>query len=97
MEAWVRFADGRDPDLLGLVCLVDAFPPVVGEVGITGWVPTLELTCHLRARPRSSWLAARVRTQVVQGGLAEEDCALWDTGGRLVAQSRQLARPLLMA
>jgi hypothetical protein len=31
------------------------------------------------------------RTRNVAGGMFEEDCEVWDSAGRLVAQSRQLA------
>lgn len=90
-RAWVRLADGRDPDLLALVAIVDALPPVIWEIGVSGWVPTLELTAHLRAHPAPGWLRAVARTRFVQGTLFEEDAEVWDERGRLVAQSRQLA------
>jgi hypothetical protein len=56
-----------------------------------GWVPTLELTAHVRARPAPGRIAAEVRTRFVTGGLLEVDGVYWDSTGRLVAQSRQLA------
>ena len=57
-----------------------------------GWAPTLELTVHVRARPAPGWLMLRHETRNVAGGMFEEDCEVWDAAGRLVAQSRQLAR-----
>ncbi len=60
------------------------------EIGATG-SSTLQLTTHIRDRPAPGWLAARVSTRHPAGGLHEEDMELWDSTGRLVAQSRQLA------
>lgn len=91
-RAWARFADGRDFDLLGLACVVDVLPPAVAELGIDGWVPTIELTVHLRAQPVPGWVRVLARTRFIQGGLFQEDAEVWDDDGRLVAQSRQLAR-----
>lgn len=90
-RAWIRLADGRDPDPLALVAVVDALPPVIWEIGVTGWVPTLELTVHLRARPAPGWLRIVARTRFAQGRLFEEDAEIWDSQDRLVTQSRQLA------
>jgi hypothetical protein len=56
-----------------------------------GWAPTLELTAHVRARPAPGWLKVRHATRSMGGGMFEEDCEVWDSGGRLVAHSRQLA------
>ena len=90
--AWVRFADGRDPDPLALTLIVDALPPPVFDLGAQGWVPTIELTVHVRARPAPGWLKMWASTRFVQGGYLEEDVEVWDTQDRLVAHSRQLAR-----
>jgi hypothetical protein len=72
--------------------VVDALPPVTFDLGMPGWAPTLELTAHVRARPAPGWLKVRHATRNLAGGMFEEDCEVWDSTGRLVAQSRQLAR-----
>lgn len=89
--AWVRLADGREPDLPALLAVVDALPPTVFSLGLAGWVPTLELTTHLRAHPAPGWLRVWVRTRLVLGGYLEEDAEVWDSTDTLVAMSRQLA------
>ncbi len=91
ISAWFRLADGREPDPIELLMVVDALPPVTFELGRMGWAPTLELTAHVRARPAPGWLKVRHLTRNLAGGMFEEDCEVWDSAGRLVAQSRQLA------
>jgi acyl-CoA thioesterase len=54
-------------------------------------VPTVELTVQLRARPAPGWMLGRFQTHDLSEGRLVEDAALWDSRGRLVAQSRQLA------
>ncbi|HET6792998.1 MAG TPA: thioesterase family protein, partial [Acidimicrobiales bacterium] len=49
LRAWLRFADGRQPDPLALLYAVDALFPVTFELGTVGWVPTLQLTAMVRA------------------------------------------------
>ncbi|MGH3737823.1 MAG: thioesterase family protein [Micromonosporaceae bacterium] len=88
-ELWVRFTDGRDPDVLSLPAIADAAPPAVMELG--EWRSTIELTVHLRAHPAPGWLACRVATRYIMDGYHEEDVELWDSAGTLVAQGRQLA------
>ena len=66
-------------------------PPVTFDLGRPGWAPTLELTVHVRAVPAPGWLRVSHRTRNVAGGMFEEDCEVWDSADRLVAQSRQLA------
>ncbi len=90
MPLCLRFRDGRDADPLALVALADAVWPAVLEIGELGSA-TVELTVHVRARPAPGWLACRVTTRYVIGGFHEEDFEIWDSAGRLVAQSRQLA------
>jgi acyl-CoA thioesterase len=91
LSAWVRLVDGREPDPIELLMVVDALPPATFELGMMGWAPTLELTAHVRARPAPGWLKVRHVSRNVAGGMFEEDCEVWDSAGRLVAQSRQLA------
>jgi acyl-CoA thioesterase len=91
LTGWLRFTDGRRPDVHALSVIVDAFPPVVFRVLPSGWVPTLELTVHVRARPVSEWVCCRFRTRFIFGGLLEEDGEVWDDNGTLLALSRQLA------
>ncbi|WP_435748091.1 thioesterase family protein [Nocardioides sp. SYSU DS0663] len=92
ISAWFRFADGREPDPIALLLAVDALPPVTFDLGMPGWAPTLELSAHVRAVPAPGWLKVRHATRNMAGGMFEEDCEVWDSAGRLVAQSRQLAR-----
>jgi hypothetical protein len=91
MRAWFGLADGRDPDPLSLLLAVDALPPTAFELGISGWVPTVELTVHVRSRPAPGALRVSITTRNLAGGFLEEDCEIWDSSDRLVAQSRQLA------
>ena len=92
ISAWYRLADGRAPDTLSLLQVLDALPPATFDLGMPGWAPTLELTCHVRHRPSPGWLAVTHSTSHLSGGMFEEDCEVWDSAGRLVAQARQLAR-----
>ncbi|WP_030421641.1 thioesterase family protein [Streptomyces sp. SCSIO 75703] len=92
MRAWFGLADGRDADPLSLLLAVDALPPTAFELGLTGWVPTVELTAHVRARPAPGPLRVSITTRNLAGGFLEEDAEVWDSADRLVAQSRQLAR-----
>jgi len=88
---WLRFADQREPDPWSLLLVVDAFPPTTFSLGLMGWVPTVELTTHVRARPAPGWLRVWIRTRVLAGGYLEEDAEVWDSTDTLVAMSRQLA------
>jgi acyl-CoA thioesterase len=92
IQGWLRMADDREPDPLLMLLAVDALPPVTFDLGLFGWTPTLELTVHLRAKPAPGWLRVTHSTRNFAGGMLEEDAEVWDASGRLVAQSRQLAR-----
>ncbi|MCD0483267.1 thioesterase family protein [Streptacidiphilus sp. ASG 303] len=91
IRGWLRLADGREPDPLMLLLAADALPPVTFDLGLYGWTPTLELTVHVRAKPAPGWLMISHATRNLAGGYLEEDAEVWDSAGRLVAQSRQLA------
>lgn len=92
IAGWFAFADGRDVDTLALLLAADGFPPAVFNTELPiAWVPTVELTVHVRAVPVPGPLRCVFRTRYLQYGLLEEDGELWDGAGRLVALSRQLA------
>jgi hypothetical protein len=88
----MRFADGRDPDPLGLVTFADALPPTSWAIGMFGWAPTVQLQVLVRALPAPGWCLVEARANEIAGGWIDEDYRIWDSTGRLVAQSRQLAR-----
>lgn len=90
LEFVIDFAEPRQIDPLALALIVDVCPRAVYELG--EYMPmTLELTMYVRARPAPGALVGRVRTRHIRDGYHEEDLDLWDRGGTLVAQSRQLA------
>lgn len=91
VSGWIRLADGRPSDVRALPLFADAFPPSLFSLrGRIGWVPTIELTVHVRARPQPGWIRARFVTEDLQDGRMIEDGELWDADGTLVARSRQL-------
>lgn len=91
VSGWIRFADQQVPDSLSLPLFADAFPPSpFGLLGVVGWVPTVELTVHVRARPAPGWIRARFTTEDLLGGRMVESGMLWDSRDCLVAQSRQI-------
>jgi len=92
MRGYVRLREHRDPDALLLALAVDALPPVVFGLGATGWAPTVELTWHMRGVPVPGPLQVAARCRHVSAGWFDEEVEVWDAAGRLVAQSRQLAR-----
>ncbi|MBX3268715.1 MAG: thioesterase family protein [Sandaracinaceae bacterium] len=92
LGGWIRLADGREPDPHVLLLFADAFPPpALNGVDARVWVPTIELTVHVRRRPSPGFVRAWFSTRFLIGGRLEEDGELWDASGRLVALSRQYA------
>lgn len=92
LRAWIRLADGRDPDPLALLLFADALPPTAFAVGKPGWAPTVQLQVLVRGLPAPGWCVVESRSTEVAGGWSDEECRIWDSTGRLVAQARQLAR-----
>jgi len=91
MEGWIRLADGTPPSTMTLPLFADAFPPsLFPKLGRVGWVPTIELTVHVRRRPAAGWIQARLECDDLSGGRMIETGTLWDSTGRVVARSRQL-------
>lgn len=92
VQGWIRFSDGREPDTHAMTLFADAFPPpIFTALGNIGWVPTVELTVHVRRKPEPGWMKGQFWTTDLIDGRFIEDGLLWDSSGALVAQSRQLA------
>ncbi len=91
---WIRLADPEPTDAHVLAQLADAWVPAV--FGVTRErlvVPTVDLTVHFRQAPvdPDPWLLVQFRSTFAAEGYLEEDGAVWDRSGRLLALSRQLA------
>lgn len=93
LNLWLRFADGRPIDPLGLVLLCDACPPVLFAMGRYGWAPTIAMQVLIRAVPAPGWCQLEARARLVGGAFTDEEVSVWDSAGTLVAQSRQIAVP----
>jgi len=92
LRGWSRFTDGREPDPLSLLFSLDAIPPATLMIGSSGWVPTLQMSACVRARPAPGWLGIRIEANVVAEGTVDETCVVWDSRGQVVAHATQLAR-----
>lgn len=92
IRGWFAYADGEPIDAVGLLLVADSFPPPIFNTTLpVAWVPTVELTVHIRGVPEPGPLRCRFRSRFVHDGLLDEDGEIWDSTGTLVAQSRQLA------
>ena len=87
----MAFRDGTNVDVEALLLACDIAPPTVAHLGHRGWAPTVELSCLLRGEPAPGWLAFEARATLVSGDWFDEESTVWDSAGRVVAQSRQLA------
>lgn len=91
ISGWQRLADGTDWDPLSLLVALDPVPPVSYELGLPGWVPTIQLTAYVRRLPAPGSVRVRMSAADVTAGRMDETVAVWDAKGRLVAQATQLA------
>lgn len=92
IRGWFALADDEPIDAIALLLAADAFPPPVFNTEIpVAWVPTVELTVHLRAVPAPGPLQCSFRSQFIHDGLLDEDGEIWDSNGQLVAVTRQIA------
>jgi hypothetical protein len=91
IRGWLALRDGEAFDPISLLYAVDAFPPATFDVATSGWVPTLELTVYVRARPAPGPVRVLHRAHLIDADRVDEGCWVWDSTGRLVAQSTQLA------
>jgi acyl-CoA thioesterase len=93
LKGWIRFRDNRPIDVLSVVLIADSFPPpVFASQGAVAWVPTIELSIHIRNQPQTKWLKCQFRTRFITCGLLESDGEIWDESENLIAISRQIAQ-----
>ncbi|TVT46883.1 thioesterase family protein [Amycolatopsis rhizosphaerae] len=90
MRLWVRPRHGL-PDPYFALLAGDVNPPVVFNLGRSGWAPTVQLTALLRARPAPGWLRVLVDCRSIHESWFDSDATVVDSAGRLVCQARQLA------
>jgi acyl-coenzyme A thioesterase PaaI-like protein len=91
LRGWLALPDGEDFSPLSLLYAVDGFPPATFDIAFAGWVPTLSMSVYVRALPAPGPVRVLHRAQLIDGGRVDEVCYVWDSAGRLVAQSTQLA------
>ncbi|MFT4201965.1 thioesterase family protein [Gordonia sp. (in: high G+C Gram-positive bacteria)] len=91
IRGWVRPHQGTAGlPFVTLVC--DISPPVVMNLGVFGWAPTVTLATYLRRIPApDGWLRFENRSIEVGQGMFESDHTVLDSTGVVVGQSRQLA------
>lgn len=90
LRLWVRPRHGL-PDPYFLLLASDINPPVVFNLGRSGWAPTVQLTALVRSRPSTGWLRAQIDCRAVHESWFDSDATVIDSSGRLVCQARQLA------
>ena len=91
IRGWMRLDDGQAQwDPWSLLFASDALPPAPFTIGSTGWVPTLQLSSYIRSVPYGEWLKVRQWCVVIEDGIADERCELFDERGQLVASASQL-------
>jgi len=91
ISGWIRFHDDSPINPLSSIIFADAFPPsVFGLLGTIGWVPTIELTVHVRRSPSPGWIFGQFQTDDFHQDRMIESGALWDSKGHLIVQSRQV-------
>ena len=92
---WLRFAEPRALDALGLAMYTDAWwPSPWTRLDRLSPAPTIDLTIHFRNRVElgpEEHVLARFVSRTAAEGFFEEDGEIWAPDGTLLAQSRQLA------
>lgn len=101
---WFRLREPVLADAPVVAALLDAWPPAVFPKATQLVVaPTVDLTVHFRSplplegAEVDDFYLGRFSSRLARDGFFEEDGELWDKGGRLIAQSRQLALALLQS
>ena len=93
LDAYMAWPGQEKIDLFSVIFFLDTMsPPIFNRFGSRGWVPSLELTLHLRQKPAPGPLRMRGKTDFLTTGFLEEDDEIWDSEGKLIGQARQMAK-----
>lgn len=87
---WARPKHADADELFAVLC-GDLSAPVIMNLHMFGWAPTVQLTTYLRRRPAPGWLRIQASSSEVGHGWFEEDHLVIDSTGQVIVQSRQLA------
>ena len=91
VRGWIKLLNDEPLDTVALVLASDAMAPTVFNTHLEpSWVPTVQMTIHIRNRPRTEWLLLDSHTRFVTGGMFEVDNTIFDEHGLVLAHSRQL-------
>ncbi|MFW0785962.1 thioesterase family protein [Gordonia sp. CPCC 206044] len=90
VRGWAR-PKGGEPDAEFGILIGDISVPVVMNLGLLGWAPTVQLTTYVRRYPAPGWLRFAATSTEVGPGMFEEDHLVVDSTGAVIVQTRQLA------
>jgi hypothetical protein len=88
---WQRLASGADWDPLSLLVALDPVPPITFDLGLSGWVPTLQMSAYIRRMPAPGSVKVAMHANDITANRMDETAFAWDSKGRLVAQATQFA------
>lgn len=93
VRGWVRPRSDVAADVQALfpVLVCDVSPPVVMNLGMFGWAPTVQLSTYVNRVCAPGWVRFAATSQDIGQGMFAEDHVAVDSTGATVAQSRQLA------
>lgn len=91
IAGYLRMTDGSDWDPVSLLVALDMGPPASLDLGIAGGTPTLQFTAYIRRLPAPGPVWLELRANDVGDDRMDEVMRVWDSKGRLVAHSTQLA------
>lgn len=93
LNLYMSWPNGEPYDLFSIILFLDATtPPIFNRIGARGWVPTISLASYIRSIPSEGPLRVVAKTQFLIDGYLEEDREIWDSEGKLVGTSRQIAK-----
>ncbi len=74
LRGWLALPGGEDFDPASLLFAVDSFPTATFDIKLSGWVPTLEMTVYVRARPAPGPVRVLHRAHLIEADRVDESC-----------------------